>query len=126
MSELDLAYRIARRLDAGTEQLSPYQRERLFAARQGALARRRVSPSLLSLAGIGHITHDILLPQLRLLLTAMLLSACVLGSYYWNTMEQAAENEEVDVALLSDDLPPNAYLDHGFDTWLKGSISQHP
>jgi hypothetical protein len=43
------------------------------------------------------------------------------GTYYWNHFEQAAENEEVDSALLSDDLPPAAYLDKGFQAWLERS-----
>jgi hypothetical protein len=43
----------------------------------------------------------------------------VAGVSYWSSMERAAEIEDVDSALLSDDLPINAYLDRGFDAWLK-------
>jgi hypothetical protein len=39
-------------------------------------------------------------------------------------IEKAAENEEIDSALLADDLPINAYLDKGFQAWLSEHFSQ--
>lgn len=126
MSELDLAYRIAHRLDMGAEQLPQGTRERLFKARQKALARQPAFSSLLSLPGFGHLAHDVLLPQLRIAVSVLALTAGVVGSYYWNSMEQVMENSDVDSALLSDEMPPSAYLDRGFDTWLKGSESLAP
>ena len=37
-----------------------------------------------------------------------------------NEQEQrAADVEELDAQLLADDLPIDAYLDRGFETWLK-------
>ena len=38
--------------------------------------------------------------------------------------ERAAELEEIDSALLADDLPINAYLDKGFQAWLSEHSSQ--
>ena len=40
-------------------------------------------------------------------------------AYVWNGYSQASENEEIDSALLADDLPPSAYLDKGFQAWLE-------
>ena len=34
------------------------------------------------------------------------------------TLQQGDENEEIDILVLADDLPINAYLDDGFDAWL--------
>ncbi|MDD5298651.1 MAG: DUF3619 family protein [Rhodocyclaceae bacterium] len=126
MTELDLGYRVAHRLDLGTENLPRETRERLFAARQQALAHHRRASALFSLPGFGHLAVDVLLPQARALLAIIVLVAGVAGSYYWNSSQQVAENEEVDSALLSGDLPINAYLDHGFDTWLKASSAPQP
>jgi hypothetical protein len=41
------------------------------------------------------------------------------GTYYWNAFEQAREYEEIDSALLADELPPSVYLDRGFQAWLE-------
>ena len=36
-----------------------------------------------------------------------------------DAFEQAREYEEIDSALLTDELPPSAYLDRGFHAWLE-------
>jgi hypothetical protein len=59
--------------------------------------------------------------------TAFAVAALVIGAtgtYYWNAYSQAQEYEEIDSALLADELPPSAYLDKGFHAWLeRGSDS---
>ena len=61
--------------------------------------------------------------QLSILLlpmTALLLGLAGTGAVYWqNLTRQANELAEIDAGLLSDDLPINAYLDNGLDSWLK-------
>jgi hypothetical protein len=52
------------------------------------------------------------------------LAVGVAGVSVWNEFEKAAENEEIDSALLADDLPINAYLDKGFQAWLSEHSSQ--
>ncbi|MGH8724065.1 MAG: DUF3619 family protein, partial [Burkholderiales bacterium] len=37
----------------------------------------------------------------------------------WQQNQRAAELEEIDSLLLADDLPIDAYLDRGFQSWLK-------
>ena len=49
---------------------------------------------------------------------AMLLAALG-GALYWQ--QAMLEDDDVDAALLGDDLPVNAYLDHGFHEWLDRS-----
>ena len=39
--------------------------------------------------------------------------------YTWQQNQRAAEVEEIDSLLLTDDLPIDAYLDRGFQNWLK-------
>jgi hypothetical protein len=55
----------------------------------------------------------------RSLLAVIALTIGATGTYYWNAFEQAREYEEIDSALLVDDLPPSAYLDRGFHAWLE-------
>ena len=42
-------------------------------------------------------------------------------TYYWNELETADENAEVDSALLADELPIDAYTDQGFTAWQERS-----
>ena len=57
---------------------------------------------------------------MRALLAAVLLLAAGLVSIYsWQQEQRAADVEELDAQLLADDLPIDAYLDRGFEAWLK-------
>lgn len=124
MKEHELGYKVRHVLDSGTSRLPPKVEDRLFEARQKALDGHRVAGSLLSLPGIGHMAADLFMPRMRTLVAAMGLLVGATGVYYWNMVQEAADLEEVDSALLSDELPINAYLDRGFDAWLKTSEQQ--
>ena len=88
--------------------------------RSGALFKRTWGENLIANAGIGLVA-----------MLAMLVGAipCVLlivvgGLYvfdYWTTLQQASEIAELDSALLGSDLPVDAFLDKGFENWLKRS-----
>jgi hypothetical protein len=102
--------------------------ERLRAARERALEARRVSslehaPAagwmrgtasglVGSFGGIGGFS-------LRVLLPTVMLVAGLVAIYGWQKDQRAADIEELDAQLLTDDLPIDAYLDRGFETWLK-------
>lgn len=91
--------------------------ERLFVARQAALAHATQHARGLSLAGFGSLSdiwHDAKAP----LALSLLLLSLVMGGDYLQSVQRAAELEEIDSALLTDALPISAYLDRGFDTWL--------
>ena len=120
------AYKVRHALEHGADNLDGITRNKLQAARQNALAHQKTSAVGLSLAGIGHFTSDILLPQARTLVAISALVIGVVGTYYWNNFQQAEDNEEVDSALLSTDLPINAYLDHGFHAWLEQPSASEP
>ena len=57
--------------------------------------------------------------SLRVLLPTLLLVAGLISIYNWQQEQRAANNEELDAQLLTDDLPIDAYLDRGFEAWLK-------
>ena len=63
---------------------------------------------------------------LRVVAIAMALSLGLVGTYYWEKFDQANEFEEIDSALLSDELPPEIYSDTGFHSWLERSRSSSP
>ena len=101
--------------------LAPNAAERLRAAREQALARQRAEPApglqwadnlLGSLGGWGGMS-------LRVLLPFALLVAGLIGIYAWQQKQTLAEIEEIDALLLTDELPLDAFLDRGFQDWLK-------
>lgn len=101
--------------------LAPNAAERLRAAREQALARQRAAPApalqwadnlLGSVGGWSGMS-------LRVLLPFALLLAGLIGIYAWQQKQTLAEIEEIDALLLTDELPLDAYLDRGFQDWLK-------
>jgi hypothetical protein len=95
--------------------------ERLRQARELALERQRPEPAP-ALAWAGNVVGSLggwggL--ALRVLLPLAMLIASGAGIYAWQQNQRAAELEEIDSQLLTDDLPIDAYLDRGFQNWLK-------
>lgn len=117
--ETQTATRIIRLLEYSSEPLSKDITERLRGARRAALGRQRLAAAGLSLAGIGRGLEDFWFLQGRSMMMALVLIAMLGASDYWYQNSRNNELEDVDSALLSDDLPIDAYLDHGFDQWLK-------
>lgn len=120
MNDDHLESRVQHLLNQSIE-LPPGAAERLAAAREKALAAQRPEPApalqwadnvLGGLGGWGGVS-------LRVVLPTVLLAAGVLGLYAWQQNETQIEIEEIDAKLLTDDLPLDAYLDRGFQDWLK-------
>jgi hypothetical protein len=120
MNEQLFASKVCQVLDRAT-QVEPAIAERLRAARERALDARRLerAPALAwadnVLGSIGG--HSGL--WLRFVLPTILLLLSVAGIYTWQQNQRLAETEEIDAELLTDDLPIDAYLDRGFEAWLK-------
>lgn len=110
------------RVDGG---LSPGVAARLREARERALERQR--PGREPALGWARVTADGVIGRfggfggfsLRLLLPTALLVAGLVAIYSWQLEQRAADVEELDAQLLTDDLPIDAYLDRGFEAWLK-------
>jgi hypothetical protein len=121
MKEQQIAHRIRSRLDAAAP---PEDRilERLRMARETALGRQRVHAPVFALAGDAAeyfyrpLRHLSLWAQLAF--AVLLLAAASAAINQWQIAQQADDIEEVDAAILTGDLPFNAYLDKGFDAWL--------
>lgn len=116
-SDDDFGSRIGRILAQGTDRVDAKVGTRLQAARQRALDAIPATGKGWHLPG-GHVL-SMSGPGLRMLLAALALSLGLAGTYYWNLAQESQELEEIDSALLADDLPPNAYIDPGFRRWLE-------
>lgn len=118
----ELAGKIVQQLDDGVERLDPATRERLAVARKVALSRYRERPEpVFGLAwAVNAISHKAgQRPHgARYLAAVAALVLGLIGVVYWQTMTPN-DFSDIDVNLLTDDLPLNAYLDRGFDSWLK-------
>ena len=125
--DTEFGYKARQILNRGVDTLDGKLAVRLQEARQKALNVQRVPVRGLRLAAIGQQFELAVFPFARGVLAAMALMIGATGTYYWNAFEQAQEYEEIDSALLADELPPSAYLDRGFHAWLERaseSVSQ--
>jgi hypothetical protein len=116
--ELQFAHKIRHTLHLGTDTLDAKVASRLHAARMAALDHQRQPAALLSLAGLGHMTADFFRASFAPTVLAFALVIGAAGALYVDDVMQADETEEIDSALLSDELPINAYLDDGFQIWV--------
>jgi hypothetical protein len=124
MNEMQFGHRIRQLLNQGI-QVRPEIAARLAAARMRALEHQRPEP-VTGLAWADNIVGRIggwggL--ALRVLLPVVLLVGSGAALYTWQQNRLAAELEEIDAQLLTDDLPIDAYLDRGFQNWLKKRVA---
>jgi hypothetical protein len=122
MNERELGLKIKQQLDQ-TLDLDPAALKRLKAAREQALARQRMAEPVFALAWVdavmGRLSANPAPASIGLAGAALIMA--LVGIQYWQQQPSVEEIEEIDAALLTSDLPINAYLDKSFDTWLKRS-----
>ena len=129
--ELEFARQVRRALDENAASIPAATVDRLAAARRAALARKKpeaVSAPVFvpSFAGMPAGMPQTELPQRRrsplrrfaLAWPLIALVVSLVGIAYWEDQQRTAELADIDAAMLSDDLPLNAYLDHGFNAYL--------
>ncbi len=119
MNEQDFHNRIRQHLNVAARNCPAPVANRLLEARQLALSRQKQTVRKLSLAGIGQTLSEHLVPHGRTTLATILVVLLALGSGFLGEWQHTADLEEVDSALLADDLPIDAYLDRGFDAWVQ-------
>lgn len=125
--ELDTAKKIVEILDEGTSRLDDVTVAELAEARRQALKAMsqpaHVSHLQVAHAGMGrflveHLSgHRAWVPPVILLAIALMIFALM----QHNAVKAPVE---ADALLLASELPPEAYIDKGFDAWLENS-SQH-
>jgi len=122
-NDKEIAGKITAYLDAGTKELKSGTAYRLQQARAAALARLQDpmrSPEA-ALAGAGGTLGGSrpFYAQVRFWIGVALIAAAGFGWQQWQAYQAINEAEEIDAQLLSSDLPIDAYLDRGFQAWLK-------
>ena len=123
MNEQQFGNKVRHLLNQGPG-LDSAKRERLRAAREQALERQQAEPapswaaSLFGgIDGWRGLSTRVLLPLAVLLLS-------VTGIYTWEQKRHVAELVDIDSQLLADDLPIDAYLDRGFQNYLKKTSAE--
>ncbi len=120
MNEMQFANKVRQVLNQGLE-VDENIAQRLKAARESALVRQRPEPApalawadnvLGRFGGWSGLVLYVIVPLVFLL-------AGGAAAYTWQQNRIIAELEEIDAQLLTDDLPIDAYLDRGFQSWLK-------
>ena len=124
MNEQDLARQIVRHLNRGLDHIKQGTLYRLQSSRQAAIDRYREAPQpVFGLAWAGNaafrMSHSRYF-NARYMAAAALLVLSLIGVTYWQFV-QSNDFADIDASLLIGDLPINAYLDSGFDAWLKRS-----
>ncbi|MEO6352337.1 MAG: DUF3619 family protein [Oxalobacteraceae bacterium] len=125
--ERDFAYKIRRSLDQNIANLPDGTVSRLAAARSIALSRKKKDAPLkvpvtqTAIAGHGTNSLHAPLPWLRrigMTLPVIALIGGLVGIYEFEQQQRIADTADIDAAILTDELPPAAYLDHGFNVYL--------
>ncbi len=122
MIEPELGRKVAQLLYNGLNDLKQGTLNQLQSARRASLENYRMAETIVTVgrgtsARGGHNWH-LKTGKLLSLITFLLV---LLSAVYWQALHQSDENEEIDIMLLVDDLPINAYLDNEFDAWLDRS-----
>lgn len=120
--EHETAQKIVRALDRSTRDMGSNTMARLAAAREQALAGFRVTPVWSPVWAGQLISRMTERPAtgLRYVLPMAVLILGLISVVYWQSSNGGSyELADLDARLLTDDLPIDAYLDKGFDSWLK-------
>ena len=120
----ELAEKVVALLNQGTQQLDADTTAKLLNVRKQALARFNEQPER-SLAlewatqGASRIAEPFSY-NLRAWAVLLALLVTLAGTVAWQSFStQSSDIADIDEALLTSELPINAYLDRSFDSWLK-------
>ncbi len=102
-------------LGTSTRQLTPDTLDRLRMARTQALNKQRVRHTMPVLAWLGHHsgTYDssYLYKPMNWVAVILFAACLVIGASLWQSDSAEHEISEIDIAILTDDLPIHVYVD---------------
>ncbi len=131
--DLNFAYKVRHALNERLDALPASTTDRLAQARQLALARKkahvevplsvRVAKTELATGGAASFFNQQFswLGRMGMVLPLLVLVAGMVGIYQYEKQQRIEDIAELDAAVLSDELPLSAYLDHGFNAYLSQS-----
>jgi len=134
--DLNFAYKVRHALNEQLDTLPASTTDRLAAARAAALARKKADAPLrvkqaelvTATAGAGGrffaSQQFPWLTRLGVIIPLLVLVIGMGGIYHHEQQRRIAEIAELDAAVLSDELPLSAYLDHGFNAYLANQSEQ--
>lgn len=121
MNEPQFGNKVRKALTEGTR-LDDRTLERLKKARELALKHQLAERPATGFAWAGGVLGSFggfTGISFRVILPLVVLVGGLLAISGWQQNLRVAEVEEIDALLLTDDLPLDAYLDKGFEAWLK-------
>jgi hypothetical protein len=127
--DINLAYKLRHALNENLDALPASTTERLAAARALALSRKKAdAPAGQRKAGrffdLGFHWSGVGLGRLGVAIPLLALVFGLGGLYQYEQQQRIAELAELDAAVLADELPLTAYLDHGFNAYLESQQRQ--
>lgn len=127
--DINLAYKLRHALNENLDALPASTTERLAAARALALSRKK--PDAASAApfarkdwrrswfDVDALFSNVALGRLAVAVPLLALVVGLGGVCQYEQQQQIAELAELDAAVLADELPLTAYLDHGFNAYVE-------
>jgi hypothetical protein len=124
--EIDFAYKVRRAMTESTENIPQATLDRLASARALALSKQKEEGPVAVLAFGGilagnngtSISQKSWVKKLALALPILALIIGLYGIYEHEQQQQINDLAEIDAAVLVDELPPDAYVDNGFNAYL--------
>lgn len=115
MTSKQKQHSIKQTLDTSISQLTPSTLEKLRMARTKALEHQRTSSTAPVFAWLGNhsdkSSHSNTSKSLQWAVAALFVAFLFSGASYWEDYTNEHEISEVDIAILTDDLPIHVYLD---------------
>jgi hypothetical protein len=138
--DINLAYKIRHALNETLDDLPPAATDRLAAARAAAIARKRGGASAANaaprsvarplFARLGEAVASLFstpwVARTAVAVPLLAMAVGLVGVYQAEHEQRVAELADLDAAVLSDDLPLTAYIDHGFNAYLAEQQQQAP
>ncbi|CAN7295905.1 DUF3619 family protein [Massilia sp. LjRoot122] len=128
--DINLAYKVRHALNENLDALSVSTTERLAAARALALSRKKADaprqalPAKRPLFDIKALFSGPALARIAVAAPMLALVIGMGGVYQYEQQQRLAAMAEIDAAVLADELPLTAYLDHGFNAYVESQQRQ--
>lgn len=125
MNEENFAYKVRHALNEKLDDMPETIVRRLEQARLAALGRKKATPLYVNVfrqvcAGVigGFSGGSSWMAKLGLGLPVLVLAVGLTGIFHYEQQRQIREITDIDIAVLSDELPPSAYADTGFKVYV--------